>query len=86
MGPATYEVFEKNMDLSVEYGAALYSGIKNREKVYNSEYYIYPVEHPKKCVWGYLVKRNDPKKTIVGWKIISGKENCKEQQGYILSF
>jgi hypothetical protein len=84
MGPNTYEVFKKNRDLSI--GDKLYHGMNDRKKIYDEEYDIYPAEYPKGCIWGYLVKRNDEKKTIVGWKIISGEEYCKQQQGYILSF
>lgn len=82
MGPSTYEIFKKNMDLQI--GRGLYPGMKDRKKIYDAEYDIYPAEYPKGCNWGYLVKRNDEKKTIVGWKIISGEEYCKEQQAYAL--
>lgn len=82
MGPTTYEIFKKNMDLQI--GRGLYPGMRDRKKFYNEKYDIYPAEHPKGCIWGYLVKRDDEKKTIIGWKIISGEEYCKEQQGYAL--
>ncbi|AFL68659.1 hypothetical protein [Sulfurospirillum barnesii] len=82
MGASTYEIFKKNMDLQI--GRGLYPGMKDRKKIYDGEYDIYSAEYPKGCNWGYLVKRNDEKKTIVGWKIISGEEYCKEQQAYSL--
>jgi hypothetical protein len=84
MGPTTYEVFERSRNLSI--GDKLYPSLRDRKKFYSEKCDIYPIEYPEGCFFGYLVKRNDPTKTIVGWKIISGKEYCKQQQGYILSF
>ena len=81
-GPSTYEVWKRNMDLQIGY--RLYSGMKNRKKFYNEEYSIYPAEYPKRCKWGYLVKNNDPEMKIVGWKILSGKEYCKDRQAWAL--
>ena len=80
MGPSTYKVFKKNMDLQIGHG--LYTGMNDRKKMYDEQYDIYPAEYPKGCKWGYLVKKNTKKKTIVGWKIISGKEYCHDQQAY----
>jgi len=82
MGPITYEVFKKDRDFSI--GHPLYPGLRDRKKIYDEEYDIYPLEYPKGCTYGYLVKRDDEKKIIVGWKIISGEEYCKDQQAYAL--
>ncbi|MDD3325328.1 MAG: hypothetical protein PHN38_09450 [Sulfurospirillaceae bacterium] len=82
MGPSTYEVFKKDRDLSI--GRKLYSGLNDRKKFYDEEYDIYPVEYPQGCIFGYLVKKDDEKKIIVGWRIISGEEFCKDQQAYSL--
>jgi len=82
MGPTTYEVFKKDRDLSI--GHKLYPGLRDRKKIYDEEYDIYPVEYPKGCTFGYLVKRGDETRTIIGWKIISGEEYCKDQQAYTL--
>lgn len=47
---------------------------------YDNKHYIYipTSSYPKNCIYGYIVKKNYPYK-IVGWKILSGKEYCKEQ-------
>jgi len=84
MGPTTYEVFERQNNARI--GGVVFPAMRDKEAIYDEEYYIYPIERPKGCFWGYLVKRNDEKKTIVGWKIISGEEYCKEQQAYAFSF
>jgi len=83
VGPATYEVWKKNMDLGI--GMKLYKAEKlyikeGKKKIYDKNHYIYIFEHPKNCIYGYLVKKNDQKRIRVDWIIISGKEYCKERQ------
>ena len=86
-GPATYEVWEKNNDISI--GMKLYKTeslyiTEGKKKVYDRNHYIYIIEHPKNCIYGYLVKKNDKQRIRVDWVIISGKEYCKERQATVL--
>ena len=100
MGPATYETFKRNLDISVDSGSTFFADFKNRKnankfyikKTYNENLDIFVATphnniiddiHPN-CVWGFLVDKNHPKKPIVGWKILSGKEYCKEQKSYTI--
>jgi hypothetical protein len=81
-GPATYEVFKENMDNNLNSHISLEKKYWDN-KSYNDKYYIYfPKLNRvnKNCVYGYLVKKDDPKKIIVNWVIISGKQYCKERQ------
>jgi hypothetical protein len=41
---------------------------------------------PKECVYGFITQKSDPKQIAIDWKILSGKEYCKQQQQWILSF
>lgn len=82
-GPATYEIFQKNLDMSI--GDKLYPGLRNKDKkTYDKNHYIYILEYPKNCIFGYIVKKNDPEMKIVSWKIISGKKYCKEREETVL--
>jgi len=86
-GPSTYEVWKKNNDISI--GMKLYKAetlykAEGKKKVYDKNHYIYIIEHPKNCIFGYLVKKNDKKRIRVDWVIISGKEYCKERQATVL--
>jgi hypothetical protein len=61
------------------------------KKELNPENYIYIKNNdqrkvPKECVYDFITKKNNPKQIIINWKIISGKEYCKEQQQWIFSF
>lgn len=87
VGPATYEVWKGNTDLGI--GMKLYKEEKlyieeGKKKIYDKNHYIYIIEHPKNCIYGYLVEKNDKKRIRVGWVIISGKEFCKERQAITL--
>ena len=86
-GPATYEVWKKNNDISI--GMKLYKAetlykTEGKKKVYDKNHYIYIIEHPKNCIFGYLVKKNDKQRIRVDRVIISGKEYCKERQATVL--
>ena len=82
-GPATYEVWKSNKDIGIR--KSLFRGYTDKDKkIYNKNYYIYILEDPKNCISGYLVKKNDNKKIIQDWVIISGKEYCKERQATTL--
>lgn len=78
IGAASYEVFEKNRNLSI--GHKLYSGLENRKQFYTEEFDIYPVEHPKGCIFGYITRKND--RNIIDWIILSGKEYCNARQAW----
>ncbi|WP_164967777.1 hypothetical protein [Halarcobacter bivalviorum] len=41
---------------------------------------------PEKCIYGFITKKDDPKQIPIRWEILSGKEYCKKQQKWILSF
>ena len=61
-------------------------GINSRE-IYDENRYIYIFRHnPEGCIHGILTNRDDKPEKAVGWIILSGKENCKERQGWIFSF
>ncbi len=86
-GPATYEVWKSNNDISL--GMKLYKEetlyvTEGKKKVYDKNHYIYIIEYPKNCIFGYLVKKNDKKRIRIDWVIISGKEYCKERQATTL--
>jgi len=86
-GPATYEVFKHTRNINI--GMKIYATEElykkeGKKKIYDKNHYIYIFEHPKNCIYGYLVKKNDKKRIRVGWVIISGKEYCKERQATTL--
>lgn len=82
MGSATYEVFEKNMELNKRIWTPNEHMINNFREVYSKDKYIYKFEDPKGCHYGFLTNRDDKPEKVIGWIIISGKEYCKEQQAY----
>ena len=50
-----------------------------------TDIYIYIFRHnPEGCIHGILTNRDDKPEKAVGWIILSGKENCKQQQAYSL--
>ncbi|AXH11276.1 hypothetical protein [Halarcobacter bivalviorum] len=98
IGVKSYEIFEQqqnaitnntniyNSHSSIEFYSQYYI-----QKDYNDDKYIYIRNNYKrkvseKCIYGHLAKKNDPKQKVIGWKILSGKEYCKQQQQWILSF
>lgn len=48
--------------------------------MYEKNYYLYIVEYPKNCIFGYITDKNDTKQIIKNWILISGKKFCKEQE------
>ena len=59
----------------------------HRRKIYDENRYIYIFRHnPEGCIHGILTNRDDKPEKAVGWIILSGKEYCKERQGWIFSF
>ena len=56
-------------------------------EIYDENRYIYIFRHnPEGCIHGILTNRDDKPEKAGGWIILSGKENCKERQGWIFSF
>jgi hypothetical protein len=51
-------------------------------EVYSEDKYIYKMERPQGCHFGFLTNRDDKPEKVMGWVILSGKEFCKEQQAY----
>ncbi len=49
-----------------------------RRKIYDKNHYIYIVEYPQGCIFGYLTNRDNKIEKMTGWVIISGKEFCEE--------
>ena len=82
----SYEVFAGNMDNRVKYWKPnKYNN--NTRQIYDENRYIYIYRHnPEGCIHGILTNRDDKPEKAVGWIILSGKENCKERQGWIFSF
>ena len=80
----SYEVFAGNMDNQLKYWEPnKYNN--NMRQIYDENRYIYIYEDdPKGCTYGILTNRDDKPEKAVGWIILSGKENCKQQQAYSL--
>ena len=45
---------------------------------------IYISEYPKGCIVGYLTNRDDKPEVVQEWIILSGKENCKITESFVL--
>ena len=87
IGPASYEVFVNNMESNMRNWTPTEYAIKNSREIYDENRYIYIFRHnPEGCIHGILTNRDDKPEKAVGWIILSGKENCKERQGWIFSF
>ena len=90
IGAKSYEVFERNRDINI--GNKMLGRDKFlQKKEYDNKHYIYIYNNilpdlDGRCVFGYIVEKNDPKQISIDWEILSGKEYCKEQQKWILSF
>jgi hypothetical protein len=79
-GPATYEVFERNMNFNI--GTALIpKTVPEKREIYSDDKYIYKGRIGQ-CNYGFLTNRDDKPEKVIGWIILSGKEFCKEQQAY----
>jgi hypothetical protein len=70
----------------------LYPKFYNRRSYTNNEYiYMYkhydsfwqPDDIDKRCVYGFIVDKNDPFQRAKSWKIFKGKEFCKQARGII---
>ena len=87
IGEPSYEVFKKNMELQVKYFGPSEYKTNNIRQIYDENRYIYIFRHnPEGCIRGILTNRDDKPEKAVGWIILSGKEYCKERQGWIFSF
>lgn len=86
IGAKSYEVFERNNNFQI--GKSLIPKLnKENRQIYDENHYIYIYKHiPEKCIHGFLTNRDDKPEKVVDWKILSGKEYCKEQEQWILSF
>ncbi|MBR8461553.1 hypothetical protein KDE12_01650 [Campylobacter sp. faydin G-105] len=84
IGPATYEVFKKNNDISIGNSFIPLMNSKYRE-IYDENRYIY-IARNKGCVYGFLTNRDDKPEVVQEWIILSGKEHCKERQRWAFSF
>ena len=83
----SYEVFAGNMDANMRNWTPTEYMIKNHREIYDENRYIYIYRHsPEGCTFGFLTNRDDKPEKAVGWIILSGKEYCKERQGWIFSF
>ena len=92
IGATNYEVFSHLNDGIVERKLPFRLLVKGyiKEK-FNEEFNIYIRSNYKrkvseKCVYGFLTKKSDPKQRAIAWIVLSGKEYCKKQQKWILSF
>lgn len=93
IGSHTYEIFKKDNDSVLERGSTNMSYFVKyyEKKEYNNNQYIYIKNNFKrdiseKCVYGFIVNKDDPKQKAIGWKVLSGKEYCKQQQQWFFSF
>ena len=87
IGAASYEVFVNNMESNMRNWTPTEYAIKNSREIYDENRYIYIFRHnPEGCIHGILTNRDDKPEKAVGWIILSGKEYCKERQGWIFSF
>lgn len=94
MGAKTYKVFENlNNDFISNKRSLNVFGRYYIKQDYNETEYIYKIDYeqssrniPKECIFGFITRKDDPKQIPIRWEILSGKEHCKEQQQWILSF
>jgi hypothetical protein len=86
MGPATYEIFERNMHLGFDSNSFVLHWSKDHREVYSEDKYIYLIEGPKGCICGYFTNRDENPEKVIGWVVLSGEEYCKEQETYFFSF
>ena len=56
----------------------------HRRKIYDENRYVYISEYPKGCIVGYLTNRDDKPEVVQEWIILSGKENCKITESFVL--
>ena len=81
----SYEVFAGNMDNQVKYWESSEYMVNNIRQVYDENRYIYIFEHIiEGCVYGYLTNRDDKPEVVQEWIILSGKENCKITESFVL--
>jgi len=82
-GEATYEIFVEKMEFNMRIWRPNEYMINNVRQIYDENRYIYIYRHsPEGCTFGFLTNRDDKPEKAVGWIILSGKENCKEQRHY----
>ena len=85
IGEPSYEVFKKNMELQVKYFGPSEYKTNNIRQIYDENRYIYIFEHIiEGCVYGYLTNRDDKPEVVQEWIILSGKENCKITESFVL--
>ena len=81
----TYEIFAGNMDANMRNWTPTEYMIKNHREIYDENRYIYIFEHIiEGCVYGYLTNRDDKPEVVQEWIILSGKENCKITESFVL--
>ena len=84
IGPASYEVFVSNRNLNIGDSFIPIMNPKLRQ-IYDENRYIYIFEHIiEGCVYGYLTNRDDKPEVVQEWIILSGKENCKITESFVL--
>ena len=85
IGEPSYEVFKKNMELQVKYFGPSEYKTNNIRQIYDENRYIYKFKgDDPRCIYGYLTNKDDKPEKVIGWIILSGKENCKETYGFVL--
>jgi hypothetical protein len=77
-GYKSYELFKEYKDLTIG-GSHIPQMNQHRREIYSEDKYIYKFEAPPKCVFGYLTNKDDKPEKVIGWVILSGEENCKQQ-------
>jgi len=83
-GPS-YEYFKENRDIHL-FKTVIPDRFHNKREVYSEDKYIYKLEHPKGCHFGYLTNRDGKPEVVREWIILSGEEFCKDTRSWTLSF
>ena len=79
----SYENFKKNKNFTI---GSISQPInhKHLRKIYDKDHYIYIHKALKRCIYGYITNKYDKPEKVISWKIISGKEFCKEKRRWAI--
>ncbi|KEA45191.1 hypothetical protein [Campylobacter mucosalis] len=80
----TYETFVERV-LKPKIGTSVIPKTnQNHREIYDENRYIYVMHYPKGCYYAYLTNRDDKPEIVQEWIILSGKENCKITESFVL--
>ncbi|QCD45669.1 hypothetical protein [Campylobacter mucosalis] len=74
---ASYENFAYKRDIEMQYVVSDYNRYRS---VYDENKYIYKFSSYKdpRCIYAFFTNRDDKPEKVIEWKVLSGKEYCKE--------